>query len=390
MSNRYSPLPAPSGQEYTYRELLDLSRALEEAREFLPLETLSVAPARPQEGMVALADGTNWNPGEGAGFYGYRNGAWRILDSAITVYTAASVTKNTGGTATGNVASTQVMLDGSVYKVVEATGTPGFDIEFAWSGIVNTPSELILRYWYTGISTHQVTVELYRYTGTPGWDALSLIKDNLTYQTFVFALPAMANYLSGGAAKVRLYHTTSGNASHDISVDYIAFTNISAGGSTVSGGGATNLSYTASTRVLASDTGTDATLPLVTSGDAGLAPASGGGTTNFLRADATWAAPTATVADGDKGDITISSGVWNIDAATVGITELSASATASASVFLRGDNKWSRIDTTEDLIVDLATKGLVLKDTQGTPHYWRVTISNTGALVTTDLGTTKP
>lgn len=57
------------------------------------------------------------------------------------------------------------------------------------------------------------------------------------------------------------------------------------------GGAGTNLSYTAATRIIASDTGTDATLPLVTTGDAGLAPASGGGTTNFLRADGTWAAP---------------------------------------------------------------------------------------------------
>lgn len=57
------------------------------------------------------------------------------------------------------------------------------------------------------------------------------------------------------------------------------------------GGAGTNLTYTASTRVIASDTGTDVTLPLVSSGDAGLAPASGGGTTNFLRADGTWAAP---------------------------------------------------------------------------------------------------
>lgn len=47
-------------------------------------------------------------------------------------------------------------------------------------------------------------------------------------------------------------------------------------------------------------------------------------------------------------------------------------------------------DTTDDVIIDLATKGLVLKDTQGTPHYWRVTISNVGAIVTTDVGTTKP
>lgn len=53
----------------------------------------------------------------------------------------------------------------------------------------------------------------------------------------------------------------------------------------------TDLTYTASTRLLASSTGTDATLPLFTSTDAGLAPSSGGGTTNFLRADGTFAAP---------------------------------------------------------------------------------------------------
>ena len=59
-----------------------------------------------------------------------------------------------------------------------------------------------------------------------------------------------------------------------------------------------------------------------------------------------------------------------------------------------GLNASSRItkgaDTTDDLIVDLATKGLVLKDTQATPHYWRVTVTTLGALTTADLGTTKP
>jgi len=57
------------------------------------------------------------------------------------------------------------------------------------------------------------------------------------------------------------------------------------------GGGSTDLGYTASTRVLTSSTGADVTLPLFTSGDAGLVGASGGGTTNFLRADGTWASP---------------------------------------------------------------------------------------------------
>ena len=35
-------------------------------------------------------------------------------------------------------------------------------------------------------------------------------------------------------------------------------------------------------------------------------------------------------------------------------------------------------------------KGLILRDSQATPHYWQVTVSNTGVLQTTDLGTSNP
>lgn len=47
--------------------------------------------------------------------------------------------------------------------------------------------------------------------------------------------------------------------------------------------------------------------------------------------------------DGDKGDITVSSSgtVWNIDASTIGITELSATGTPDNTTFLRGDNTWA-------------------------------------------------
>lgn len=89
------------------------------------------------------------------------------------------------------------------------------------------------------------------------------------------------------------------------------------------------------------------------------------------------------VSDGDKGDVTVSGSgtVWTVDGkdAASGFAMLNASSRITKGV-----------DTTDDVIINLATKGLVLKDTQGTPHYWRVTVSNAGALITADLGTTKP
>lgn len=37
------------------------------------------APSKPREGDIRLADGTSWNPGSGAGVYGYYNSAWHLL-----------------------------------------------------------------------------------------------------------------------------------------------------------------------------------------------------------------------------------------------------------------------------------------------------------------------
>lgn len=45
----------------------------------ISLQELNAPPAKPRTGDIVLADGTNWNPGSGAGFYGYRGGSWRFL-----------------------------------------------------------------------------------------------------------------------------------------------------------------------------------------------------------------------------------------------------------------------------------------------------------------------
>jgi len=43
------------------------------------LEALPEEPAKPELGMMVLADGTNWNPGSGAGVYYYNGSSWTKL-----------------------------------------------------------------------------------------------------------------------------------------------------------------------------------------------------------------------------------------------------------------------------------------------------------------------
>lgn len=56
----------------------DLTRAIGQT-DLLYLKARNVAPAKPREGMIVLADGTNWNPGAGQGVYCYYGAAWNKL-----------------------------------------------------------------------------------------------------------------------------------------------------------------------------------------------------------------------------------------------------------------------------------------------------------------------
>ena len=77
----YAPDPPPHevSTDYILRELLRISAQFDLIIQGRFLEILSVAPAKPREGMLAIADGTNWNPGSGKGLYEYVTGAWRKL-----------------------------------------------------------------------------------------------------------------------------------------------------------------------------------------------------------------------------------------------------------------------------------------------------------------------
>jgi hypothetical protein len=138
-------------------------------------------------------------------------------------YSPASITTNTGTVAGGSdVTDIQTPFDGNIYEVAEVTGTPGFDIEIAFSAVASFDI-IVLRVAYDGAVTHWVGLEIRDYSGGGSWKPVGLILHSSTYyQWYNFHIPPSANYISTGAAKFRLYHYTAGNTSHDVYIDYAA------------------------------------------------------------------------------------------------------------------------------------------------------------------------
>lgn len=83
MTEKYYPEPVPYTddlpyiREFLFREFLRISASFEGVRE-IELEELSVEPTA-RAGMIKFADGVNWDPGNGKGFYGYDGTSWIML-----------------------------------------------------------------------------------------------------------------------------------------------------------------------------------------------------------------------------------------------------------------------------------------------------------------------
>lgn len=82
MSQYFAKIPPANPADlpqFLNQELQNINRAMSEPNAFISLEMLYASPPKPKDGMIVLADGVQWNPGSGVGFYGYRAGSWRFL-----------------------------------------------------------------------------------------------------------------------------------------------------------------------------------------------------------------------------------------------------------------------------------------------------------------------
>jgi hypothetical protein len=96
-----------------------------------------------------------------------------------------------------------------------------------------------------------------------------------------------------------------------------------------------------------------------------------------------------TVADGDKGDITVSGSgaTWNIDNGVIDIANLSATGTPNSGTYLRGDNTWAAVAGSTDFNIDKTLVYAGDKLTSLTSAVGSMTFNYTGDTLTSITGT---
>lgn len=115
--------PQPPGNttvdQWAYREFIVLSQAFGKPPGWY-LDVVNIPPTRPRDGLLAFADGTNWNPGQGKGLYIYSAAFQKLLTSS-SVITNAMLATMPAWTIKGNVTSgvatpTDFTIDGLTLK----------------------------------------------------------------------------------------------------------------------------------------------------------------------------------------------------------------------------------------------------------------------------------
>lgn len=68
-------IDAPALAQYLAEELQEIARQIQNI-DFVIFQILHREPSKRVAGLVVYADGTDWNPGSGAGLYRWNGAAW--------------------------------------------------------------------------------------------------------------------------------------------------------------------------------------------------------------------------------------------------------------------------------------------------------------------------
>jgi hypothetical protein len=170
----------------------------------------------------ADGDGIVWNDAAGE---------W-ITEHALTesdvvamitpdIYACDSLTVISSKGAIGAGAHTDLhAVGGTTVRIDETNTTPGFNVEAAFSAVDGLTNVFVHGY-YTG--NHTATVDIYNYD-TTAWNTVSTFPTGDSAMQLLSAVIADgAPYFDGGGnAKLRFYHASAGNPSHDLFLDYVA------------------------------------------------------------------------------------------------------------------------------------------------------------------------
>lgn len=101
------------------------------------------AADKPRDGMVLYADGTNFNPGLGAGCYEYRAGAWHKLAEDLSAAVAANTAAIAGPTAVNGFTNGSNAAAGKIGEYLSSIVTVAAGVSIA-TGVATQIRSLVL------------------------------------------------------------------------------------------------------------------------------------------------------------------------------------------------------------------------------------------------------
>ena len=134
------------------------------------------------------------------------------------------MSRTAGGDAGGNDASVATIDDADSYDTDELAATPGFDIQAVFTGVTDF-NQVQIHTSYDGNPAHVIRIDLDK---TPfNWSSFDTILADIDDNSgdFVFNAITVASagqYINSGEVRLRFYHSSAGNATHDFFIDYCA------------------------------------------------------------------------------------------------------------------------------------------------------------------------